>query len=111
MSGRLVDLAKALAESHQVRALTYSNIRSVMLQSPLVDFDHVYRPAAPLNLTVGDVGYMHDDSFVKLHNITTDVDLNPQQLNESYNRSSGPWKAEESKDGVVRSVLSKSTIP
>jgi len=69
------------AQQNQKGAIDFHDIRSVMLQSPVINHNHVFRPSAHVDIGLGDLGYFEvqpDDGtpiFFKLDSLLDEVCL------------------------------------
>lgn len=97
--GPLSDLERASDQE-----LTYSDIRQQLLRAPLAHLCFVYRPHKAIGVSLGDVGYMNGDAFVKLANIEHDVGFSTVlNGNVDYVHSAPPdIQSERLGDGAVR---------
>jgi len=104
MSQRLSDLFESLEPLHKSKTLTYPIARSHMLQSPLIHMGYFMLPQKPMEVAIGDIGYIRGDCFIKLHNIQSDWDLKIVPISDKVNmmEASVEVKINEISDNVIR---------
>jgi len=73
--------------------LVWKEIRRCMLEAERIDPCHFYYPPTPLDVSIGDVGYMRNGAFVKLCSIWDDRFLITSGSAPEYTRSSGTGAA------------------
>ncbi|KAG9036537.1 hypothetical protein FRB95_008592 [Tulasnella sp. JGI-2019a] len=101
LGDRLTGLLESLNSSLRSGSLNYPTIRQQLMRLPYIDLDYFYWPDVAFDVTIGDVGYISDGSFVKVHNIRHEMpfDIVPSP---GYFRSSGDFFSEELANGDIR---------
>lgn len=105
---RLTGLQESLSKPYKSGTLTYRTIRSNMLRLKGLSLSHMYYPPSPLDITIGDVGYMEGNTFVKLHNIREDYlgGDHPFDVYDGsqfdYVRCSSPFVTDSTENGTLR---------
>ncbi|KAG8871785.1 hypothetical protein FRB98_000493 [Tulasnella sp. 332] len=86
------------------RELTYPDIRRELLRTPSAHLCFVYRPKKPIDVALGDIGYMKGGSFVRLANINEDFAfVTVKNGNADYVRSAPPSiRSERLVDGTLK---------
>ncbi|KAG8869996.1 hypothetical protein FRB97_000465 [Tulasnella sp. 331] len=86
------------------RELTYPDIRRELLRTPSAHLCFVYRPKKPIDVALGDIGYMKGGSFVRLANINEDFAfVTVKNGNTDYVRSAPPSiRSERLVDGTLK---------
>ncbi|KAG8851139.1 hypothetical protein FRB96_009480 [Tulasnella sp. 330] len=86
------------------RELTYSDIRRQLLRAPLAHLCFLYRPPKAIDISLGDIGYMNGNSFVKLANIKDDATISiVSNGNVDYVHSAPPdIQSERLGDGTIK---------
>jgi hypothetical protein len=82
--------------------LTYTDIREVLLKySDTAPPDYMYKPPKPLDIAVGDVGYICGDKFVKLGSIMPKYRGNIKHIDD-YTSTSGPLESTPQPGGIIK---------
>ncbi|KAG9036531.1 hypothetical protein FRB95_008586 [Tulasnella sp. JGI-2019a] len=100
LSERLTGLLGSLESRLMDGSLNYSQIRTAMSAIPGVDLDYLYLPPIPLDVALGDIGYIKGDTFVKLYNIQQDIPFDPVPY-PGYFRASGDFTTEKLANGDI----------
>ncbi|KAG9036535.1 hypothetical protein FRB95_008590 [Tulasnella sp. JGI-2019a] len=100
LSERLTGLLGSLKSCLMNGSLDYSQIRAAMSAIPGVDLDYLYLPPIPFDVTLGDIGYIKGDTFVKLYNIQQDIPFDPVPY-PGYFRASGDFTTEKLANGDI----------
>lgn len=102
MAERFKKLATNLEPSYRAGRLTYRDIRATMLKIPDLDPGYMYKPEIPLNVAVGDIGYVRGIEFIKLASIKDEIQGTSKR--DEYLVASGPITSTDLADGVIRYV-------
>ena len=108
MSEWFTQLSGPLKPMHDTGHLTYSDIRRELLKFP-INLSRFFFPKVPIDVALGDVGYMKDEVFVKLDNMREAfIDHEGEAIkgSEDYLTASGPIISEDLGEGVIRFVHS-----
>lgn len=102
MATGLMALQEVLSPTYHADTLSYDTIRKHMLEM-LYSPEYFFQPEVPTDVTFGDIGYVKNNVFVKLDNITDMYcgELIPQK---DYLRSSGPIVSDDLGTGAIRFV-------
>lgn len=84
--------------------ITFCDIRQQLIRAPLAHLCFVYRPLKALDVSLGDIGYMDDDSFVKVVNIKDDFEFSTVVNGNVDYVHSAPidFETDHPLDGVVK---------
>jgi len=105
MSERLTGLIQILKPFQGEGILTYAKIRSELLKLPFCNPNFTFMPKEPLDVHVGDIGYMHHGAFLKLDSVVDYLRggfVSPSGRDDDYVRASGVIISEDLGNGVLR---------
>ncbi|KAG8851134.1 hypothetical protein FRB96_009475 [Tulasnella sp. 330] len=108
MTKRLTDILTPLEGLRRCSGgeLTYLDIRTQLLRAPQVDLCFFYHPPEPMEVSLGDIGYIDagGSSFVRLSNIGDDVPITavPNESVEYVTASPPHHHSEHMNDGTMR---------
>ncbi|KAG8875696.1 hypothetical protein FRB97_004799 [Tulasnella sp. 331] len=117
MTKRLTDILTPLEGLRRCSGgeLTYLDIRTQLLRAPQVDLCFFYHPPEPMEVSLGDIGYIDagGSSFVRLSNIGDDVPITavPNESVEYVTASPPHHHSEHMNDGTMRSVVAFLAMP
>ncbi|KAG8875694.1 hypothetical protein FRB97_004797 [Tulasnella sp. 331] len=109
MTSRLTSILQSLEDLRRSsdQQMIYSDIRQQLLRAPRAHLCFVYRPFEAIDVSLGDIGYMDGNSFVRLANIKDDVAFHTVlNGNVEYVHSAPPdIRMEKLGDGIVNNVV------
>lgn len=108
MTERFVNLATQLKPEYEDGKLTYPRIREELLKIPGMHPTYLYKPIIPLEMTVGDLGYIRGTSFIKLDSIKPII-CGVHKM-EDYTAVSGEITSTPLADGVIQYVTAPSLV-
>ncbi|KAG9006146.1 hypothetical protein FRB94_012265 [Tulasnella sp. JGI-2019a] len=100
LSERLTGLLRSLEPRLLDGTLDYPQIRAAMSAIPGIELGYFIFPPTPLDVALGDIGYIKGDTFFKLHNIQDDIPFDPAPF-PGYFRASGDFKTEQLANGDI----------
>ncbi|KAG9006143.1 hypothetical protein FRB93_008935 [Tulasnella sp. JGI-2019a] len=100
LTERLTGLLRPLKSRLMDGTLDYPQIRAAMSAIPGLDQGYFHFPATPLDVALGDIGYIKGDTFVKLYNIQEDMLFDPVPY-PGYFRAPGCCKTERLGNGDI----------
>lgn len=104
LNERLTGILESLSSFQQDGTLNYSRIRSELLRAPDAELTFFFHPPEPLDVTLGDIGYMDGNSFIKLYNVEHDIPFSPRRgAGVEYIASSSEYTSVEVvEDGTIQ---------
>jgi hypothetical protein len=95
------------------RTVEFCDIRSAMLQSPIINHNHVFRPSNMIDVELGDLGYFRNTpgntvGFRKLDNIIDQLgdDIYHYPRTIVSVSPNGQWHQDRNSDGSIRHFFS-----
>jgi len=109
MCDRLSILMNGLDLLHQTKTLTYPIIREHVLKADAPQPSYIYWPPMAWDLSIGDVGYIKDTTFIKILNMRDHFEFNVLSPSIDYLSASGSFEKADLGEGVIRCVPRQDT--
>ncbi|KAG8991891.1 hypothetical protein FRB93_002511 [Tulasnella sp. JGI-2019a] len=104
LSERLTGLFMPLKSRLMDNLLDCPQIRAAMSVIPGIDLNGFLLLRIPLDVALGDIGYIHNDTFFKLHNIQEELPFDAEPY-QGHFRASGDFTTEKLAKGDTKYVL------
>lgn len=104
MCDRLSILMNGLDSLHKTKALTYPVIRGHVLKADAPEPSYIYWPPMAWDISIGDVGYIKDTSFIKILNMRDHFEFTVVSPSIDYLSVSGSFERADLGEGVIRCV-------
>lgn len=107
----LQDLYRRLQDQQmEFGTLTFRQIRAAMMETPVINHNHVFRPLSHVDVNLGDLGYIDSDTrtgatvFVKLRNVLHELgpDVYHDPLTVISASPDPHWEMCKNPDGSLR---------
>jgi hypothetical protein len=109
MCDRLSILMNGLYLLHQTKVLTYPIIREHVLKADAPQPSYIYWPPMAWDISIGDVGYIKDTSFIKILNMRDHFEFSVLSPSINYLSASGSFGKADLGEGVIRCVPHQET--